>query len=110
MAIVMINRRQFDAAEGHCQRCLAYSKKLTIDGKEKSSLVFTALSTYCYLRVHQGDYSSAVIFAEEGYNLVVVAYDPVHPQVQEAVGILINILIAKVYICIYVSIYLCIYT
>jgi hypothetical protein len=36
-----------------------------------------------------------VNFAEEAYNLVVEAYDPVHPQVQEAAGELINILIMK---------------
>jgi hypothetical protein len=43
------------------------------------------------------NYSGAVSFAEEAYNLVVEAYDPVHPvpQVQEAAGILIVILIAK---------------
>jgi tetratricopeptide (TPR) repeat protein len=33
-----------------------------------------------------------VTFAEEAYNLVVDAYDPVHLQVQEAAGILINCL------------------
>jgi hypothetical protein len=43
----------------------------------------------------QCNYSDAVIFAEEAYNLVVEAYDPVHPQVQEAAGILITILISK---------------
>jgi hypothetical protein len=36
-----------------------------------------------------------VAFAEDAYNLVVEAYDPVHSQVQEAAGILINVLIAK---------------
>jgi flagellar hook assembly protein FlgD len=33
--------------------------------------------------------------AEEAYNLVVEAYDPVPPQVQEAAGVLIHILIEK---------------
>jgi tetratricopeptide (TPR) repeat protein len=37
----------------------------------------------------------AVNFAEEGYNLVVTAYDPVHPEVQEAAFVLINVLIMK---------------
>jgi tetratricopeptide (TPR) repeat protein len=36
-----------------------------------------------------------VAFAEDAYNLVVEAYDPVHPQVQEAAGLLIEVLIAK---------------
>eukprot|EP00596_Hydrurales_sp_CCMP1899_P001314 CAMPEP_0119035202 /NCGR_PEP_ID=MMETSP1177-20130426/2149_1 /TAXON_ID=2985 /ORGANISM="Ochromonas sp, Strain CCMP1899" /LENGTH=117 /DNA_ID=CAMNT_0006993173 /DNA_START=401 /DNA_END=751 /DNA_ORIENTATION=+ len=58
-------------------------------------MIFHALSTYCSLRERQGNYSDAVTFAEECYNLVVEAYDPVHPQVQEAAGVLINILIRK---------------
>jgi hypothetical protein len=57
--------------------------------------MFSALRTYCTLRQKQEDYSGALIFAEEAYNLVVEAYDPVHPQVQEAAGKLIIILIAK---------------
>jgi hypothetical protein len=28
MAVLIIKRGQFDEAEGHCQRCLAYSKKI----------------------------------------------------------------------------------
>jgi hypothetical protein len=39
-----------------------------------------------------------LIFAEEAYNLVVEAYDPVHPQVpqvQEAAGVFTDILIMK---------------
>jgi hypothetical protein len=39
-----------------------------------------ALETYCSLRVHQRNYSDAESFAEEFYNLVVEAYDPVHPE------------------------------
>jgi hypothetical protein len=50
------------------------------------------------LRDYQGNYSDAVTFAEEYYNLVVEAYNPVHPQVQEAAGVLINILILKGYL------------
>jgi tetratricopeptide (TPR) repeat protein len=45
------------------------------------------------LRQYQGDFSGAVSFAEEAYNVCVDAYDPVHPQVQKAAGILINCLI-----------------
>jgi hypothetical protein len=42
------------------------------------------------LRSTQAIFSSAVTFAEEAYNLVVVAYDCVHPKVQEAAGQLIE--------------------
>jgi hypothetical protein len=87
---------QFDLAEGHCQRCLAYTRRHGLEGEEKKiTMVYEALSIYCSLREGQGNYSDAVTFAEECYNLVVEAYDPVHPQVQEAAGVLISILISK---------------
>jgi hypothetical protein len=95
MALVTINRGQFDKAEGHCQRCLAYSRKYISQVAEKITLTFTALRTYCQLREYQSNFSDALIFAEEGYNLNVEVYDPVHSKVQEAAGILINILIKK---------------
>lgn len=57
--------------------------------------MFRALDNYCSLRSRQGNYSGAVIFAEEGYNLVVEAYNCVHPRVQEAAGTLIKLLMEK---------------
>jgi hypothetical protein len=95
MAVIAMNKRQFNLAEGHCQRCLAYSRRYGLLGEKKTTMIFTALKTYCTLRNHQDNYSDAVTFAEECYNLVVEAYDPAHPQVQEAAGVLINILISK---------------
>jgi hypothetical protein len=57
--------------------------------------MFKALKTYCLLRQRQCNLLDALTIAEECYNLVVEAYNPVHPQVQEAAGILIDILISK---------------
>jgi tetratricopeptide (TPR) repeat protein len=94
MAKVFMNRGQFDVAEGHCQRCLAYSKR-SLDGEVKSDLISDALFIYCSLRERQGSYPGAVSFAEECYNTVVEAYDPVHPKVLKAAGILINLLCKK---------------
>jgi hypothetical protein len=95
MAGVTINLNQLDIAEGHCQRCLAYSRRYGLEGEMKITNILAALKLYCTLRQRQIDYSGALIFAEEAYNLIVEAYDPVHPQVQEAAGILIHILISK---------------
>jgi hypothetical protein len=95
MASVTIGRLEFDAAEGHCQRCLAISRRYGLEGEDKTTDIFTALVSYSNLREIQGDSSGAVAFAEEAYNLVVEAYDPVHPQVQQAAGILIRTLIWK---------------
>jgi hypothetical protein len=89
------DRRQFDIAEEHCQRCLAYAKRFGIEGEFKTTMILEALRSCVLLRQRQNDFSSAVNYAEEAYNLVVEAYDPVHPQVQEAAGVLIQILIAN---------------
>jgi hypothetical protein len=94
MAASTMNRDQFGEAEGHCQRCLAYSRRFEF-GLDKITCMFTALRTYCNLLSQQGNLLDALTFAEEAYNLVVEAYDPVHPQVQEAAGLLIQILILK---------------
>jgi len=104
IAEVTINRDQFDVAEIHCQRCLTYSKRAIIKledkrdivkGEDKTLATLAALRTIIDLRQRQGDYSGAVKFSEEAYNLVVEAYDPVHRKVQEAAGMLINLLIDK---------------
>jgi tetratricopeptide (TPR) repeat protein len=95
IATIAINTKQFDIAEGHCQQSLAHSRRMRVEGVQKTTFMFNAIETYCGLRFHQGNFSDAVLFAEEGYNLVVEAYDPVHPQVQEAAGLLIKMLIRK---------------
>jgi hypothetical protein len=95
MAINTMNTNQYDTAEGNCQRSLAYSKRYGLEGEKKISMIFGSLRIYCELRQRQGNLLDAVIFAEEAYNLVVEAYDCVHPQVQEAAGVLINILVRK---------------
>jgi hypothetical protein len=90
MAMVAMHRRQFDVAEGHCHRRLAHSRKFSIEGELKTTSIFNALGCYVDLRQYQGDFSGAVTFAEEAYNICVDAYDPVHFQVQQAAGMLIR--------------------
>lgn len=53
------------------------------------------MSDFGDLQRLKDDLFSAVQFAEESHNLVVEAYDCVHPQVQRAAAILINMLVAK---------------
>jgi hypothetical protein len=76
MAVITIKRGQFDLAEGHCQRCLAYSRRYGLEGQEKITMMFEALKLCSYLQDCQCNHSDAVSFAEECYNLVVEAYDP----------------------------------
>jgi hypothetical protein len=94
MAASSMNGDHTNISEGHCRRCLLYSRRYQ-GGKEKITMMFTALKTYCHLRSRQGNLEEALTFAEEAYNLVVETYDCIHPQVQEAAGVLINILISK---------------
>jgi tetratricopeptide (TPR) repeat protein len=93
MALVAMNRNQFDVAEGHCHRCLANARRLRVEGEDKVTSILEALSTCVNLRQRQSDHLGAVTFAEEAYNVVVETYDPVHPQVQQAAGMLIACLI-----------------
>jgi tetratricopeptide (TPR) repeat protein len=93
MALTTKNRNQYDLAEGHCQRCLQYSKSYGIEGEEKASMIFECLYVYLDLRGIQGNLAGAVAFAEEAYNVTVEAFGCVHPKVQVAAGSLISCLI-----------------
>jgi hypothetical protein len=95
MAIITMNKGQFDVSEGHCCQYLVNSRRIALEGEEKNTSIFKALGNYMKLRQCQGDWSGAVSFAEEAYNLAVDIYDPVHPQVQEAACWLIDCLIKK---------------
>jgi tetratricopeptide (TPR) repeat protein len=62
--------------------------------REKNLLCRALRGSY---RLHgiQGNYDEALLFAEEAYNCVAIAYNPVHPKVQEAASTLIECLIFK---------------
>jgi tetratricopeptide (TPR) repeat protein len=47
------------------------------------------------IKAFQENYVDALRFTEEAYDLVAIAYNPVHPKVQEAAGALIQCLIHK---------------
>jgi hypothetical protein len=81
-----LNRRLFDLAEEHCQRCLAYSKRYGLEGEELTTTILTTLRSHSHLRHLQGNVLDAVTFAEEAYNLVVEAYDSVHPNYRKLLG------------------------
>jgi hypothetical protein len=70
------------------------------EGKEKlkTDLLFSALKKLIHvLRSTQENYVDALAFAEECYNCAAVAYNPVHPEVQDAASTLIECLIFKGY-------------
>jgi tetratricopeptide (TPR) repeat protein len=95
MGLSYIRRNQFDLAENHCQQALIFAK--LYEGKEelKTYLVYEALRVSYELHRDQGNYNEALTFAEEAYNCVAIAYNPVHPEVQKATSTLIECLIFK---------------
>jgi tetratricopeptide (TPR) repeat protein len=95
MGSIYTKRNQFDRAENHCQQALIIAKQY--EGKEelKTDLVYKALERSYFLHIAQGKYDEALIFAEEAYNCVAIAYNPVHPEVQKAASTLIECRICK---------------
>jgi tetratricopeptide (TPR) repeat protein len=89
------HRSQFILSESHCQRALSCAQRYNEEGETKTTLLLNAFTSYCNLMIAQSDFAGALPFAEEGYNCVAIAYNPVHPQVQEAAGTLIDCLMHK---------------
>jgi tetratricopeptide (TPR) repeat protein len=95
IAAICKRRNQFDQAENHCQQALFYAKFFEGKEEDKADVVCRALNTFYTLRRDQGNYDEALTFAEEAYNCVAIAYNPVHPKVQNAASTLIECLICK---------------
>jgi tetratricopeptide (TPR) repeat protein len=91
MANISTNKRDYGRAESSCQKVLSCA--LRYEGDNKTGLVFNAYRTYSALRRMQNNYKDAITWAEEAYNCVAIAYNPVHPEVQTAAGTLIECLI-----------------
>lgn len=118
MARIFEHRSQFDLASNHFERALSYARRIEGKTKESITVLRKALRAGSIIRKSQNNYAEAVIFAEEAYNCVVEAYNPVHPEVQEAAGSLIELLVHKgdffdagiyihVYVCVFIHLYMC---
>jgi hypothetical protein len=90
LAAFYTNIDKYEAAGYHHERALFYARRYVLEGELKSTLLFEVLKGYSTQRIRQNDLAGALICA---YDCVAVAYDPVHWQVQEAAGTLINCLI-----------------
>jgi hypothetical protein len=95
MALLYINRNEFDLADDHCKLLISYSKKFDGKAEQKTGAICQAYSIYSNLRMQEENFTDAVFFAEEAYNCVAIAYNPVHREVQHAAGNLIDCLIAR---------------
>jgi tetratricopeptide (TPR) repeat protein len=95
VAVIYRRRNQYDLAEIHYQQALSYAKLFEGKEEDKTNLVCRALGSFYQLRRDQTNYDEALTFAEEAYNCVAIAYNPVHPEVQKAASMLIECLICK---------------
>jgi hypothetical protein len=91
IASIYAQRYEFSVAENHCERALSQAKRH--EGEANAFLLLRAYTVYCELRRRQNNFTDAVTFAEEGYNSVAMAYNPVHFEVLTAAGTLIECLI-----------------
>jgi hypothetical protein len=89
---ILRRRNEFILAENYCQQALSHARLHEGREEDKIDLVCDALRGMYGLRGTQDNFIDALPFAEEAYNLVAIAYNPVHPKVQEAAGTLIECL------------------
>lgn len=80
LADIYRNKNEWDRCENHCKLSLYYARQFK--GEVKTNLLAMAFTTYCEFKMNQFDYPNAVIWAEEAYNCVAEAHNPVHPLVQ----------------------------
>jgi tetratricopeptide (TPR) repeat protein len=99
IAIIHMQRSQFNLVETHCQRGLSHARLYEGTEDKKTDLLCGDLRTFYRLRKSEGNYPDALTFAEEAYNCAAVAYNPVHPKVQNAASALIDCLTDKGDLC-----------
>jgi hypothetical protein len=99
IALIYMHTSQFNLVETHCQRGISCARLFEGIENVKTELLCVVLNTIFDSRMEVQDYDDALIYAEEAYNIVAVAYNPVHPKV---IYIYIHIYI---YICVYMYIY-----
>jgi tetratricopeptide (TPR) repeat protein len=95
IGIILRQRNEFELAESYCQQSLSHARLYKGKEEDKADLICSALRALYDIRGIQSNFIDALPFAEEAYDLVAVAYNPVHPKVQEAAGALIECLIHK---------------
>jgi hypothetical protein len=92
---ILRQRNKFELSESYCQEALSHARLYEGTEEDKIDLLCSALTTIYYLTFIQDNFIDALPFAEEAYNLYAIAYNPVHPKVQKAAGMLIQCLMHK---------------
>jgi hypothetical protein len=94
-------KTKLDMAENFCRRTLCNArlfneKKVADTSNVRTDLLCQALKACSDVQVSQRKFVEAIVFAEEAYDCVAMAFDPVHPEVQDAASTLIECLIKNV--------------
>jgi hypothetical protein len=92
MGITLRQRNEFELAESYCQQALSHARLYEGTEEDKVDLLCDALKAIYDISAFQENNVDALPFAEEAYNLAAIAYNPVHPKVQEIAGMLIDCL------------------
>jgi tetratricopeptide (TPR) repeat protein len=92
IAMILRQRNEFILAKSYCQQALSHARLHEGTEDDKIDLVCKALRVIYDIETVQGNYVDALPLAEEAYNIVAIAYNPVHFKVQDAAGTLIGCL------------------
>jgi hypothetical protein len=95
IGITLRKRNEFELSESYCQQALSHARLYEGTEEKKTNILCSVLRALYDLRGIQSNFIDALPFAEEAYDLVAIAYNPVHPKVQEAAGMLIECLMHK---------------
>jgi hypothetical protein len=82
IAMIYQNRNEVNEAENHCQRALTCARLYEGEEEDKIDFLCGTLKQFSMLHLNLKDFAKALPFAEEAYNCLAVAYNPVHPKVQ----------------------------
>jgi hypothetical protein len=95
IAEIRKRRNEFHLAGHHCQRELFYARLYDGIKTEKIPILCSALRTSQDLQAIMGNNVNALSLAQEAYDCCTTAYNPVHSEVQQAAGTLIECLFHK---------------
>lgn len=95
MAHIQRRKNMFHLAGIHCQRGLFYARLYDGIESDKINILCGALKSSHDLRALEGNCAAALLFAQEAYDCVTAAHNPVHPEVQGVASMLIECLYHK---------------
>jgi hypothetical protein len=79
MGAVEKRRDRFDLAGAHCQRVVSNRRLYDGEVEMETKILCSALAIFHDLRITEGNHVDGLSLAEEVYNCVSIAYNPVHP-------------------------------